>query len=174
MPGTGLAEKESIPMSILRTGLLIVAAVLAPWLANAQSPVPAFTDSDRAAIPDMIHDYFAAFTAKDYGAFDKYFQAPFMGYGREPVVIATFDEVLKRYQGIRDPLDAADYSASKATEIRLIPMTPVLAMANVHWQRLKKDGTLLDEGSEFMLMSKSTGTWKIAGVLPQQFRLYGQ
>jgi hypothetical protein len=161
-------------MNILRSGLMIVASVLASWLANAQSPVPSFTDSDRAAIPAIIHSYFAAFTAKEYGVFDKHFQAPFVGYGREPVVIATFEEVLKRYQGIRDPLDAADYSASKATEIRLIPMTPLLAMANVHWQRLKKDGTLLNEGSEFMLMSKSTGTWKIAGVFPQQFQLYGK
>ena len=166
---------EAKQMKAIRGGLLVVASVLASWLANAQeSPATSFTAADRAAIPAIIHSYFAAFTAKNYGVFDKHFQAPFVSYGREPVVIATFAEVLKRYQGIRDPLETADYSASKATEIRLIPMTPLLAMANVHWQRLKKDGTLLNEGSAFMLMAKSTGTWKISGVLPQQFQLFGQ
>jgi hypothetical protein len=165
-------------MRKIRRWMLVVAGLgtlwSAPFVSAMEAPMPVFSDADRSAIPAVIHNYFAAFTAKDYGSFDKHFQAPFLGYGREPVIVATFDEVLKRYQGIRDPLDAADYSASKATEIRLIPMTPFLAQANVHWQRFKKDGTLLNEGSEFMLMSKSTGTWKIAGVLPQQFLLYGK
>ncbi|MEQ1581804.1 MAG: hypothetical protein ABL964_14530 [Steroidobacteraceae bacterium] len=83
-------------MKILRSGLLIAASILASWLANAQSPAPFFTGSDRAAIPAIIHSYFAAFTAKDYGAFDKHFQSPFVSYGREPVIIATFEEVLVR------------------------------------------------------------------------------
>jgi hypothetical protein len=155
--------------------LLVCWGLFAATQLNAQSqPVPQFTATDRSEIPAVIHRYFAAFTAKDYASFGEYFQAPFVGYGREPGIVPTFDEVLKRYQSIRDPLDQADYSSSKAVEIRLVPMTPFLALANVHWQRYKKDGTLLNEGSEFMVMNKSTGAWKIAGVLPQQFQLYGK
>lgn len=32
----------------------------------------------------------------------------------------------------------------------------------------------MGEGAEFLIMSKTSGTWKIAGVMPQQLELFGR
>lgn len=157
--------------------ILVALAGLAAFVPMTQgaepAPSPAFVAADRAAIESVIHRYFDAFTRKDYGSFGDYYQAPFLAFGRDAVVVPTLEEVVQRYRGIRDPLDQADYSASKAVEIRITPVTVMRALANLRWQRLRKDGSVLDEGSEFMIMSKTTGTWKIAGVMGQQLALFG-
>lgn len=162
----------------IRSFVLVLALFVltgAPAQSPAAGTTPAeFTAQDRANILEQIHGYFAAFSAKRYESFPGYMQAPFLGYGREPVIIATLDEVIASYRRIRDPLDQADYSSSKAANIRLMPQTPVHALAGVHWQRLKKDGSLLDEGAEILVMNKVSGTWKMAGVLPQQLKHFAQ
>lgn len=161
---------------MLRIATFLAVLLINVATARAQPPAapPPYTDADTAAIQSVIHRYFAAFTAKDYGTFGEYFQAPFVGFGRDAAIVPTFEEVLKQYQSIRDPLDNADYSASKAAEIRVTPLNPARALAAVHWQRFKKDGSLLNEGAEFLIMSKTTGSWKIAGVMGQQLQFYGK
>jgi hypothetical protein len=74
--------------------------------------------------------------------------------------------------GIRNPLDQADYSASKATEVRLIPLQTNLTLANVHWQRFKKDNSLLNEGAEVLVLMRVDGQWKISGVMGEDLRQF--
>jgi len=47
-----------------------------------------------------------------------------------------------------------------------------MAMANVHWRRLKKDGSLLNEGAEVLLTAKAGGQWKMTGVIPEDLRQF--
>jgi hypothetical protein len=147
---------------------------LAAGAAAAQPPVPRpmFTAADAAAVTATVHRYFAAFSAKDYGVFREVFNAPFVTDGRPMGIIPTLDLVIQRYEGIRDPLDKADYAVSKAVEVRLIPLRAESALANLHWQRLKKDGGLLDEGAEVMVLAKVDGQWKITGNLGEDLRQF--
>ena len=116
---------------------LIIFAVLARAPLSGQTTQPTFTAGDRTDVEAVVRGYFAAFTAKDYTSFGKYFQAPFVSFGREPVIVATLDEVITRYRGIRDPLDQADYSESNVAEVRVTGVTFERALANIHWRRLK-------------------------------------
>ena len=102
------------------------------------------------------------------------FQAPFVSIGVENVTVPTVDDVVTRYRGIREPLDQQDYSQSLAAEIRVTATIANRAIADVHWKRLKKDKTLLVEFSEFLFMSKTSGAWKIAGVMAHPLPLYAR
>jgi hypothetical protein len=147
------------------------AAVAAPAL--AQSPPPMFTPADEAAARAMIDRYFAAFSAKDYGVFRQVFHAPFVTTReRQLTVLPTLDAVAQMYEAIRNPLDQADYSSSQASEVRVEPLSGASALAHVHWRRMKKDGTLFDEGAEVLVLAKVDGTWKISGVLGEDLRQF--
>jgi hypothetical protein len=157
--------------AVLLIALAAPAATALPALA-AEQPRPMFSAADAADATAVVHRYFAAFTAKDCGTMRAVFNAPYLMGGRELTALPDLDAVLQRYQAIRGPLDQADYSASKAVEVRITPLHAGSALANVHWRRLKKDGGLLNEGAEMMLVAKVDGQWKITGVLPEDLRQY--
>ena len=48
------------------------------------------------------------------------------------------------------------------------------ALADIHWQGLNTDGTVLDDGGEIMLFSKTSGTWKINGLIGRDERHFGE
>lgn len=157
--------------------LLSCLALAVPSLGQpsfAAEPPAAFTAQDSEAIKSVIRHYFQAFTAKDYAAFGDYFTAPFVLVGRQPQVLPTIEDVIRTWRGIRAPLDHTAYATSKAVEIRVIPMNSERALANIHWQRFKKDGSLLSEGAEFYFVIKRSGQWKIDGQMGQQLALFGK
>lgn len=156
-------------LALLFVGLALIAV---PAAAQAPAPPPMFSPADAAAATAVIHRYFAAFTAKDYAVFREVFNAPFLQTGRQITTIPTLDGVMQLYEGIRNPLDQADYSASKATEVRLMPLHTNSALANVHWQRFKKDGGLLNEGAEVLVLMRVDGQWKISGVMGEDLRQF--
>lgn len=156
----------------MRTLLALVGVLLLTLGAGAQAPPAPFGPADRTQIETVVHAYFAAFTAKDWAGMARVFQAPFVSIGVENVTVPTVDDVVARYRGIREPLDQQDYSQSLAAEIRVTETVTNRAIADVHWKRLKKDKTLLVEFSEFLLMSKTSGSWKIAGVMAHPLPLY--
>jgi hypothetical protein len=161
--------------SLAALPLLLLAG---PALAQPQAPQPApqpapmFTPADAAAARAVIDRYFAAFSAKDYATFRQVFTAPYVWGGRQFTTLPTLDDVVQRYQAIRSPLEQADYSASKAVEVRIVPLSANGAFAHVHWRRLKKDGGLLNEGAEVLILAKVDGQWKLTGVVPEDLRQF--
>jgi hypothetical protein len=151
--------------------LFLAGPVLAQPQAPRQPP-PMFGPADATAARAVIDRYFAAFSAKDYATFREVFTAPYVWGGRQFSTLPTLDDVVQRYQGIRNPLDQADYSASKVVEARIVPLHANGALAHTHWQRLKKDGGLLNEGAEVLLLAKVDGQWKLTGVIPEDLRQF--
>jgi len=156
--------------------IALTLAVLGGVPARGTQPqsAPSFTAADQRAIRSAVDGYFEAFTAKDFASFGKYFQAPFVVFGRQVRILATLQDVVRQWRGIREPLDNSAYGASKVLQIRIIPVSSERALADIHWQRLLKDGAVMSEGAEFYFMSKSSGSWKLAGVMGQQLALFGQ
>jgi hypothetical protein len=144
-----------------------------PGVAAALPPAQ-FTAQDSEAVRTLIRNYFAAFTAKRFALFDEYFTAPFMMAGATPRLLPTLADVVRAWRGIRERLDPTDYATSQATEIRVIPVTPERALANIHWKRFTRDGALMSEGAEFYFVTRQSGQWKINGVMEQQLALFGR
>lgn len=154
---------------------VLAAALLFPGAALAQAPQappPMFAEADAEAAKAVIHRYFAAFTAQDYGAFRELFNTPYVMGGRSLNALPTLDDVTRQYQGIRDAVGKQDYSASRAANIRIEPLSGTSALAHTHWERLKRDGSLLNEGAEVLMMTKVDGRWRITGVLPEDLRQF--
>ena len=150
--------------------------VLAPAVTSAASAahLAAFTAKDSGAIRALMRDYFAAFTARDYPALERYFTVPFVFVGPRPRVITNLAVVLRAWRAIRASLEHSAYAASKIVQVRVIPMTGTQAMADVHWQRLRRDGTLLNQGAELYLVTKKSGQWQIDGHMEQALALFGR
>jgi hypothetical protein len=157
-----------------RRNALIAAALFlaAPAVALAQppGPPPMYSPEDEAAIRSIVDRYFAAITVRDYAAIEQIAHAPYVIWGPEFALIPTMDGVMERYRKIRDALDPSDYALSRAIEVRVKPLHGRVAMAHVHWERLKKDGGRLNEGAEVLVMSKIGADWKISGNFGETVR----
>jgi hypothetical protein len=151
-----------------RTALLFPVALLASTPALAQPSV--FTPQDDAAIRAVIDGYFAAITVKDYPTIEKLAHAPYVVWGPEFRTLPTMTEVMARYRQTGDSLNLPDYKLSRAIEVRVEPLHGRVAMAHVHWERLKKDGSRLNEGAEVLVMSKVDDDWKISGNFGEALR----
>ena len=172
-------SKAFIGRLCLAISLVLLAAV--PTVLRAQSPgqkvgrnLQTFETSDQAEITQLINGYFHAFTVKDYAALPNFFQAPFLTSFSKVSVIGTVDEVVQRYHHIRDPLDRTDYATSKAEEMRITALSAESALVDIHWRRYKKDGELFNEGAEILVVSKSSGRWKISGSVGQDLSQFGK
>jgi len=58
--------------------------------------------------------------------------------------------------------------------MRITALNNDSALVNIHWQRFKTDGSLLNEGSEFQIVSKASGKWKICGSMGQNLSDFGK
>jgi hypothetical protein len=163
-----------------RLAMLAAAAGLAVGSAAAQTPAPTpvrappppFSEADRAAAEAVVHRYFAAFSVKEFATFREVFTVPFVVGGREMSVETALEQTAGRYERLRNSFDAQDYSASKATEVRIIPLHAASALAYIHWQRFRKSGAVLNEGAEVMILAKVGGAWKITGNLGADLRSF--
>jgi hypothetical protein len=168
MPGFRLPKLGIIVL------LALAMSILGPPAGGAEPAASTATVGDTAdesaAIHSLVQQYFAAFTAKDYQDFSQFFAAPFLRIGKSIDLIATVPEVVRAWIAIRDPLDHTDYAASRPVQIRVTMLSGGRGMANIHWQRLRRDGTVLDEGAEFYLVTKQSGRWQIDGVMGQDLK----
>jgi len=139
-------------------------------------PPATFGEAEKTAVIASVNAYFDAFTRKDWTAFGACFQPPYMMWavGAPPNTFATRDDVVMRYQGVRAPLDNVDYAVSRAAQVTVRPLTLTSAMADVHWRRDKKDGSLLSEGAEILTLVKTAAGWKINGNIAERLDQYGK
>jgi hypothetical protein len=139
-------------------------------------PPPTFGEPEKAAVVATIDAYFRSFTAKDWTAFGACFAPPYTMWnvGRPPATFATLDDIVTRYQRVRTPLDATDYAVSKAAQVIVRPLSPAAALAEVHWRRDRKDGSLFQEGAEILALVRTSAGWKIDGNVAERLGQYGK
>jgi ketosteroid isomerase-like protein len=137
---------------------------------------PTFSEKENADVRALVAEYFRAFTAKDFDAFRAVFQPPYMMWsvGGSPNTFATLDDIVARYRGLRQSLDATDYAVSKAARMIVTPLSANTAMVDVHWRRDKKDGSLFGEGGEVLMVIRTPAGWKINANLNRQLSQYGK
>ena len=127
-------------------------------------------DSNRKDIEKVLTEYSDIFVGKAYDRLKDVCQVPFVRVDdRETVALRTMEEVIELYRQVREPLDARGYKTSRLllSETRISVLSATQVLVNLPYDRYKIDGSLLERGSGFYILSKSSGTWKISGVLSQ-------
>lgn len=156
--------------------LCVVVTLLFSSLGSSQD-APALSSADKQAVENVLAEYVQAFIAKDYVKLRDCLQAPFVRLAADgkPAVVTTLDGVIALYHNMRDPLDQKGYANSKPKgEARISILAPDLVLVNRAYTRYKGDGSLLQEVSSFYLVSKSSGKWKITGLIRQEAAFAGK
>jgi len=132
-------------------------------------------DADRAAIQKMYDRYAQAFIKQDYAALRDSVQAPFVvSAGGALQTFGSVDAVVEHYRKQRGALEPRGYGDSKITAVRITALTAGSALINASYRRFKKDGSLLEEGAAVYPVCKSSGAWKLCGVMGQDPRHFGK
>lgn len=150
-------------------GTLVALPTLLP-VQHASSDQAQYT----ADITALINNYAKAFSTKDYDSIREEVQAPFINFNGAIITTPTVDDVVANYRRGRDSMDKTDYGSSEPEEIRITPLTDKTALVDIHWQVFKKDGSPLHEGGEILMVSKSTGSWKLCGAMHQEPSEFGK
>jgi len=168
--------KGSVTLSRMnRLLILLVASLLScPGPALAQK-IASFGESDKSAIAQLFDRYARAYSTKDYAALRECLQAPFLRLPADTGmwdVQGTIDEAMTYYESHREALDKDNYDHSEymRTEIRALGANR--ALVDQIYRRYRKDGTVLLEASAIYVVSKSSGTWKLCGILAQDLEEY--
>ena len=155
--------------------LFLIYGLLSPRAVLGQE-TPRFGQADVAAIDQLFDRYNQAFSSKDYTRLRDYLRAPFIGFA--PFVgfgtVLTMEGVMDSYRVLRDGLDAQEYDRSQLVQRRITALSNDRALVNGVYRRYRKDGTILVEAAAVYVVTKSSGTWKISGILAQEVGEFGK
>jgi len=155
--------------------IVLVASLLScPGNALAQK-VASFGESDKAAIAQLFDRYSHAYSMKDYAAIRECLQLPFIRLPADTAtwnVQGTMDEVMTYYKSHREALDKDNYDHSQYMRTEITALGANRAIVDQIYRRYRKDGTVLLEAAAVYVVSKSSGTWKISGILDQDLEEY--
>jgi len=157
---------------MLRPFLLIAALVWSSAVLSAQEP-GGFGDSDKLAIQQMYDRYSQAYVTKDYTKLREYVQAPFVVFLVELRILESVDAVTTFYRGARESLDQRGFDHGELVDKRIVALAADRALLNTAYRRYMRDGSLLEEQAAAYIVSKSSGTWKLCGVMIQDLRYFG-
>ncbi len=124
----------------------------------------------RKEIEATWGDYNQAFISKDYAKLRELLQVPFVRWNdRETTSLQNMDDLIASYKRNREALDPRGYQTSRAAfaDAKISVLSPSRILLNISYRRYKTDGSVLEEGAGFYLMSKASGRWKIQGILTQ-------
>ena len=127
-------------------------------------------DANRQEIQKAWDEYAKAFITKDYDKLRGLLQVPFVRWNdRETTSVESLDKVIENYRRTREALDHRGYKTTQAalSDARISVLSPTRVLLNIRYRRYKTDGTVLEEGAGIYLMSKTSGNWKIQGILSQ-------
>ena len=164
----GLAHMFSCRQLVLSLGIFFSACA---WGQDA------WKDSDKKEIEKTVTEYTEIFAAKAFDKLSGVLETPFVGvFGAGPIVMKTMDELTAYYRRIREPLDAGGYvkSTQMLSQGRLSVLSDTTALLNIPYRRYKTGGVLLEDGAMFYIFSKTSGKWKISGLLPQDPKWFGK
>ena len=155
--------------------LFVFLGLLFPCVALAQQTAR-FEQSDVAAIDQLIERYNQAFSVRDYVKLKDYLQAPFVGFA--PFLgfgnVLSMDGVVDAYKVLREGLDAQQYQRSTLVRRQITALSNDRALVNGVYRRYRKDGSVLVEGALVYLVTKSSGTWRLCGILAQDMSEFGK
>jgi hypothetical protein len=155
-----------------------------PEVASVQGPA-SFSPSERAAIERLFDGYGNAFADEDYVKLREYIQAPFVRFGpsntftdtgsADWVVLRDLDDAINFFRKGREALKAQgvdvrpDWGQTRVTALSLDR-----PLVNRTYRRNRNDGTLVMEAASIYVVSKSSGSWKICGIMNQDLGELGK
>jgi len=154
--------------------LLVASLMSCPGTALGQK-VASFGESDKAAIEQLFDRYSRAYSTKDYTAIRECLQLPFIRLPANTAVWnvqGTMDEVMTYYKNHREALDKDNYDHSQYIRTEITALGANRALVDQIYRRYRKDGNVLLEAAAIYVVSKSSGTWKICGILDQDVEEY--
>src|SRR5262245_4573123 len=162
---------------------VLVVALAYPEIASVQGTV-SFGTAERAAIEQLFDRYQAALSGKDYVKLREYIQAPFVRFGpsntfadtssADWAVLPTMDDAINFFRAAREALDAQGAGRFEWRQTQMSALSVDRALVNKTYRRYRKDGTRLLETASFYVVSKSSGSWKICGIMNQELREFGK
>lgn len=154
-----------------------------PEVAWVQVPA-SFGPSERAGIEQMFDAYLAAFRNEDYAKLQQVIQAPFVRFGAsntQPeagavdwIVLQTLDDAISFFRGGREALKTQGVERFAWAQTRITPLSVDRALVNKTYRRYRRDGTLVTEAASVYVVCKSSGSWKICGIMNQDPREFGK
>lgn len=156
--------------------LLVASLLFCPGPATGQK-IASFGKSDKAAIEQLLDRYSHAYSTKDYATLRECIQVPFIRFPADTAmwdVQATMDEAMTYYKNQREALDKDNYDHSQFVRTQITALGTNRALVDQIYRRYRKDKTVLLEAAAIYVVSKSSGTWRICGILAQDREEYGK
>lgn len=179
MPNSWRRDNCADKLSSMRHFLIPLVASLLFYSVpcTGQEKVASFAKSDKAAIEQLFDRYSRAYSTKDYAALRECIQVPFIRFPANSAmwdVQGAMDEAMTYYKNQREALDKDNYDHSQFVRRRITALGTNRALVDHIYRRYRKDGTVLLETAAIYVVSKSSGTWRICGILAQDREEYGK
>lgn len=162
---------------------MLIVGIAYPGMASAQGTA-SFGLREQRAIEQLFAGYGEAYANENYVKLREYVQAPFVRFGpsntfaetgsADWVVLPTMDDVLGFFRAGRDAVKAQGVQRFEQGQTRITALSVERALVNRSYRRYRKDGTLVTEAASFYVVSKSSGSWKICGIINQDLREFGR
>ena len=162
---------------------IIIVGLASSEMASSQRHV-SFGPPEKAAIERLFDGYTAAFSNQDYARLREYVEAPFVRFGpsntraetglADWAVLGTMDDTIGFFRAAQDALKAQGVERFEWGQTRISALSSDRALVNKSYRRFRKDGTLVMEAATFYVVSRSSGSWKICGILNQDPREFGK
>ncbi len=157
--------------------ILLIAGLLSCSGSVLGQKAAGFEESDKTAIGKLFDRYSHAYSTKDYTAIRECLQVPFIRLSADKAmwdVQTTMDEVMTYYKAHREALDKDNYDHSQYMRTEVTALGANRALLDQIYRRYRKDGTILREAAAVYVVSKSSGEWRICGILDQDLEQYGK
>ena len=124
------------------------------------------SDDDKAAVTQVILDYYQAFSTLDAQAVGPYFHEPSQSVSSAGVVAtATRAAVAAAFQTVMEGLRARNFAKSELINLRLKRLSATTVIAGGVAVRRKTDGQELERAGVVYLLQKTRVGWQFATVV---------
>ena len=123
-------------------------------------------DDDKAAVTQVLMDYYQAFSTLDAQAVRPYFHEPSQLVSSAGVVpTVTRAAVAAVFQPVMEGLRARNFAKSELTNLRLKRLSATTVIAGGVAVRSKTDGEELERAGVVYLLQKTRTGWQIATIV---------
>jgi ketosteroid isomerase-like protein len=126
-------------------------------------------DDDRAAVAQVLTDYYRAFSTLDAQAVGPYFHEPSQLVSVAGVVpTPTRAAVAAAFQPVMDALRARGFAKSELINLHIKPLSAATVIAGGVAVRRKTDGQELERAGVVYVLQKATAGWQRNGRDPRR------